>query len=272
MTSPESAKQIQLSDVITLILASGWFYAVAFTYEVGYTRFFGIPNALIVADGPRLFNAASALVAISLLLFLFAELLHLLVPSRPSPLVIIIVLLIVFETIVVFLSAIGPFDWMLFLLLQSMTIGYAIRYLVLPLVRKQDGVTINERIEQAVMRDRITKPRTILGRWIARYGIPKAGAVVLVAAPILIAYLVGMGDAKRARTFFVVADQSNTVVLKIYGENVVTATFDPCTNEISGPITVRPLNSDTPLALVKANIGPLTPRREINRLLQVEDF
>lgn len=87
--------------------------------------------------------------------------------------------------------------------------------------------------------------------------------LVHIIGLLLMVVLVGGGVkaghvwAQDLEQFDVLIDESNTVVLRVYDDKLVTAEFDPCTKEIRHGYSIRTISDSTPVHLRRMRVGPL---------------
>jgi hypothetical protein len=75
---------------------------------------------------------------------------------------------------------------------------------------------------------------------------------------LLLAQSVGHASAMRESTFLVHAQAQSRVVLRIYGETLVSSDFDRKTRKLKGRLWIQKISGDEPIALVEMEVGPLS--------------
>jgi hypothetical protein len=120
------------------------------------------------------------------------------------------------------------------------------------------------------------------GIWVAAGGITsvivsKGGRTpaLLVISCVLILYVsnqLGHRHAKVQEDYFVIATGTNNAVLRMYGDKIVSTTFDPCTKQIVGPLLVQKLADKSEVMLSLLTIGPLTLRAQEKKSTTNSDF
>lgn len=71
-------------------------------------------------------------------------------------------------------------------------------------------------------------------------------------------YYAGIGKARRQVEYLMLIENSDTIVLRQYGDTIVSAPIDKTKKLISRTYTVRKISAENPISFRIENIGPLT--------------
>ena len=91
-----------------------------------------------------------------------------------------------------------------------------------------------------------------------RYGINLARIFLWVIGFSFLVWMGGIGIARTTKDFAILDAQCpEMIVLRIYGDTMVTAPFDRQRKRVGQPLTILSLSKDTPMKLRKEYVGPL---------------
>jgi hypothetical protein len=107
------------------------------------------------------------------------------------------------------------------------------------------------------------KPRT-RGRWPSEDLLSAVPGRYLILIAVVyysfaVSYAQGYQTAKKQVVFAVIRSSPQEIVLRRYGDEVVTARFDPRTRAVYSDFTERHLDSENPPTLVEEAVGPIKP-------------
>jgi len=258
MVPDEKKSQITKGAVISAVPLVG--YGLAFLYELGYGSHFRIPGDLINVGLVQVFVAISALFAILIMLFVVSNLVYIIAANvdgvdRKDPVV------RSFSRLVPLALILGAFlllyrsYWVGWVLPLVLFVIYACLELAAPLItqRRVQGyhakLEAQEKHEEAIT----TLPEAIARKW----GLSGARVGYYLIMFTSIAFCAGHAEAVNKEHFHVVADQKNLAIVRIYGDTVIAATYDPASKQLSGGISIQKLSPDVPLLLKQEKVGPL---------------
>lgn len=231
-------------------MLSAFAYSDAFLYERGYALAFGVPPELIDLRWATFFGLAFSF-GLTLLAFGFMVVLSRKSPRRDSKwsrVVDAVAPVLLIEVIAVFI--LGFARWRLLLIFFAL--GLATTSLLetaLWLVRSRaiggDSQTKDEAVRRALFRQ---------PRWMIR-------ALFLLGLSLPVAMFAGFGNAIDTTDFLVTSDSPPSVVVRVYGDKIVTAQYDRQAKAIIPVYRILPLtDSARVLTLVHfAKVMPVCP-------------
>lgn len=249
-----------LTEGLLLAALSATAYLVAFLYERGYCDHFGIPTLLIA---PSTSNILAAAVAVSVgflgtipFLGSFTSIVRDVRSSeRLKPYRSIILTNILLAMAAIIGATLYGVSWTLVSVLFTIFILINITNFGPPAMRYRQYKTWRERFlatEEAEMRSggSIDLLLDSLG--------PRMMKVVLVVIVLLFAsYIVGNANANRQKDFFVLNDPPNYVVLRSYGDTLVTSKLDRAAKQTGSEFLFLRISNIERLKLTAERIGPL---------------
>lgn len=242
-----------LAESLPLFLLTVVGYGVAFVFEGGYFSHFGLPWTLIEVELARVIGAIfSVLFAlycgyiVTDFLFPFWARVPSAIGSRlklHSPIYAMLVLTGV---------VVGGRALYIFLLGTALTLFLDF---VLPAVRRKNGLTYAQRIARSTQAE---LAGTSLTDTLARaLGLHRVLAVFATAALLNVSYWTGKTLASFQTEFLVVEGRQNAVVLRVYGQKVISALFDD-KKQLTGVYTVEEIGAGSQFMLKKTHLGRLT--------------
>lgn len=256
LVASPAVKRNWLGEGIFIATFSFVGYLLTYAYEIGFAESFGIPTALVEVNLNTVLFLTTVFGGTAVL---FVQYIHYAVDdisnTRFSP---------VTKTIIVFVGIGLAASQVVRYVLNGHTkywIWYwaiagivAVLVFALPLLLllKARGKSYSECFADFWVSSRFDfttrQPDTIFVLWMG------LALLFLVMKPI--ATEAGRVRAQDMKDFEVLADESNTVVLGVHGDKMITATFDPCTKEIQGGVTVRRV-AEPSVRLKRMLVGPL---------------
>lgn len=256
----------------TLILATIPFasYAIVFFYEWGYFSVFKIPIEFITFDLSRIFLALLSIVGFGAGVYYFSELIVNVFSSQPEPIRRIInkhAYRFVFVIVLSFFTS--SVDWKTFVLLSIFLIIFLPGYdFLFPLIsqRKVKGYIAKLAAQDkqqneydAKQEDELTmipliKAAALLGRKFF------FGLFVFICA-LFLTYQLGEGEARTQIEFQVINTNPERVVLWIYNDYALCASFDRITKEVGLNFIIINVGEDPNIEYSLEEVGPLKLRK-----------
>lgn len=232
-------------------------YAMAFLYEVGFCGEFGIPREFISLSLTRVFIAAGALVGVAFVMFWFVELfLH----FAPQPERLIFKHLAFFFSIFLLNLAMSIVFWGLWreiIMVWLIFVFFMLQLFVLPLITQRKKGSYLEKLEAQRRIDFQT--RSLLDYFARFFGREILIIILVILVVLVLSYLAGVSQAKKQTEFLIPSTYPDSVVMRIYGDNMICAPFDRQEKEIEGNFFVLKVGDKLSLRLEK--VGPLKPRK-----------
>jgi hypothetical protein len=250
-----------LSSGIVVAYVSAIGYSVTFLYEYGYTQYFQIPTNLIQLTLTQVFLAISGM---GLVAYVYFTQLKIIASVESLFQHDILRLMIAYQVpILLFLLFVGFLygetkGW---ILLGVLFLFFLFDDFLYPLIIQRWKGTYREKIV-AQLRTEMERPRITKMLLGPALNSKKASFLLYTAVFILLSFLAGHYEARSQIYFYVLSESPNVVLLRIYGENVVCASFDRKEKEISGSLTIQSLSDRGELKLRREKIGPLKVKQE----------
>lgn len=251
----------RLSDGVMVSIVTGAAYATAYAYEVGSARAFGIPIGLI--DMQLMPSLFATVVSLGALLFVFvqsADALSALVIPKTDEHPVITALRVPFILVVLaygfwLVGGAAVFsrrDWLVF---AAAMVAWALLRLTPGLLFRQLRIGYKEKLRAWHQFD--VALQGPLNRLL--FGSLGSLTVVLVLSGVfvLLGLTGGYAQSKRQDVFFITNQKPETVVLKIYGDRVITAEFRRQEKKIGRLYQVLKIDA-AGLTLRQERIGPLS--------------
>ncbi len=254
-------KETWISSALLIAAFPAFSYAVAYVYELGIVKYYGISAQLIEITLPGTFLAFVYLLGIIFLLWQTAEVFNPLWIKLPTPirrrlrlyngflLVFIAYVLIAGENI-----ANLKYLWILFGLMVFFDF-------ILPALAFRDKRSYAERIQHRHEED--LRYDTVLDNISRYYGVSWIMVVLVTIFLLTISYSAGLGTARRQVEYLLVIGSDDEVVLRQYGDTVVSAPINRITKQVIRTYTIRKISSENNISFKPEEIGPLTLEKEL---------
>jgi len=208
-------------------------YAMAFLYEVGFCGEFGIPLEFISV------NLTTVFIAVGTLL--------------------LVVAISLFYVVLVMNLAVAIIFWGLWyeLIMVAFLFAFFVFWIfVSPWITQKEGAYI-KRVEAQRKVD--SQAKTIIDYVIRYIGWGNSFVIFLVLFFVALSYIAGISHAKKQTEFLIPSTYPNSVVLRVYGDNMICAPFNAENKEVQRDFFIIKMGDDSRLILKPEGIGPLTP-------------
>lgn len=232
-------------------------YWIAYLYELGYCRWFGVPPNLIEVGVLSVLVAISSLLAVCLALWIFGEMvvgpLRLLPRVLASSVLRLLLMLIPFSAYALVSNMeLSQFLWV--------TVPIAVIYLfvefVFPLLAQRSISGYIAKMEAQRKVDLAYE--SLLDLVVQRVGFSYFKLYAAIAVLSMLAYGAGGLQARLQTDFMVVPGTPASVGIKTYGTYLIAATWDRSTKMLSREFRLIPM--DEQLGTVRFDrVGPLEP-------------
>ncbi|GAB6142097.1 hypothetical protein JCM14076_28260 [Methylosoma difficile] len=128
-------------------------------------------------------------------------------------------------------------------------------WFVFPLISQKDIVGYENKIAEQARID--SRDNDIYALFLGKFDRVTKITLKFVIAIMVFAYGDGRRSAIEQEEFNVLDGSSNFVVLRIYGDTVVSASYDPKTLQLDGLVTVAKLSEDKGLGIRRTTLGRL---------------
>jgi len=268
MSDFDSKNEIRLwaRSGLSVAALSAVAYLLAFSYERGYARHFGIPSNLIRLSLTTVLQSMIILLGFLLLMFL--------VVNGLSP------IFLAHRSNIIYRLILG--EWPFFLSILGMTLIYGITgqmkpplsliivvllvplsNFIAPFVKKRQEETYIKKLE-AIERERLESvrketPLPSLVTYISgtRGGLLGLRLIILVYVLYIVSSFLGSSEAINQKNFLVVEGQNDIVVLRIYEGRFICAPFERRTKEVQNSLLIIDSSGQNGLKLNWEEIGPL---------------
>jgi hypothetical protein len=249
-----SGSLLRIEGVILIILTATA-YTAFLMREMGYADEFAIPQELIATSHIGLVSAAKALVWGATAYIAKVNLVWIFAPRGDRLLFSLLRHAIGFSLIVGF--AMYPYlatgvSWWWF---SGIIVTLVFFWFVFPLITQKGIVGYENKIaEQARIESR---GNDIYGLLFSQLDKTTTVMLSFVLAIMVFAHGDGRRSAIEQEKFNVLDGEPNFVVLRIYGDTVVSAAFDPKTLQLDGLVTVAKLSEEKRLGIRLTTLGRL---------------
>lgn len=233
-------------------------YLVAFVYEAGFCTVFHIPLSFITLTPTIVFVAISALTLVLAPLFWLANIMCMIGLDLRDPIIRSLTRVAIPGMLFLLLVGMNPNAWREWIWLLSLVAFLALLEFGLPLLTQRDKKSYREKLlGQEAIDARTSDLFDVFGR---RFGTWVLNVAMVMIMAILLSYTAGKGQANRQKEFLVLASSPETVVLRVYGDDLVCAQFDRATKEVQPNFFVIKrvtVSSDPRIQLNLEEVGPL---------------
>lgn len=247
------------TDTFAIALGTAFAYLATFVYERAFCSHFDIPPSLINPNISTLLTAAAALAGVLTVAANFlgftAPLFRAAYDEKRGAFGIIYLMFGMAAVVVIFVSIIYDFGWRGILTsvgIAALTIGF---FLVPALLSNR-----NLPVEARLIKDaeiQANDPFTI-DRFLAIWIPFKAVKLVLVLAGFLLfASLIGDGNASTQVRFLTLKGSPDIVVLRSYGDLLITAKFSRETREVTDDLSLIWISEKKQIDFRNEEVGPL---------------
>ncbi len=250
-----------ISDAIWVIALTAASYAIAFSYESGFAKYFNIPVSLISISPTLLLNAAGALLAAAIPMYAIANAIWPLLPRSETALAKAVRLLVKQTLFLGFLFS--PFlvhgeGWYLF---GGVVAATAFFELIFPLFTQWRIPTFEQKLAEQDRIERKSIPFSLTGTAIGRFGKAPVVFFLLLLVVSSFANILGSQEAKRKTEFFLVKSELNTILLYQYDNVFVMQSFDPESKVLTGSLNIARLGDGKDIKLAIESVGPLISKK-----------
>ena len=247
-----------LSETVLIALAPALAYVVAFAYESGYALHFRIPFSLINIRLETIFVSGGALLLLFVGIFVILNAVFMFVRDLNKDKAKLFQPLL-FDIIVLMLILILFRHKLLNILIWVGVICLVIiiQYVV-PIFEHRKAKGYIKKLEMSAKAEAPVALRSLVGRLATKYGIENIKLIFYSAFFVpWVAFSLGVSTAQREEYFLVIQNIPELVILRIYGDNVVSAPLIRNENKIEPTIIIQKIGNGPPLEAKRQKVGPL---------------
>lgn len=258
--SEKNGFQTLLTDGVLLAAASALGYMASYFFEYGFFSFFNLPTEFISPNLATVLAVAASFIGLfgsTFNLVGFAgPLLHAALDPKRSSYRLIWLFLFLCVVSIIFLRYAYGWGWRGTMVAAGIAIGVLL-FLTLPVLIFDRKKPIRERFEEQAelnARDPFHISSIFEIWWTPR-------TVALAIVPLLIlgaAYLLGNGEAAKKARYLTLVNASDTVVLRAYGDLLITAKFSRVERVVSDELVLLWISEKKEIAFRNEEVGPLT--------------
>lgn len=252
-----------LSEGIVLASASAYVYLAAFLYEFGYCSFFSIPATLISPSLSTVLVAAAAIGGVLLsslkLLGLSAPLLRAAADPQKAAYGEFFRFNALFVILGILLGTIYGVSWRGALIFFGAVALFELVYFA-PVFLFDRKKSLRDRFEAYAKAkpDQLDLP-ILFTEWFGRGWVP---AALILSGLLLLAFVVGNGEASRKERFLTLKSSPDMVVLRSYGDLLIAARFDREQKLVSNELLLIRLTEHQRAEFYNEMVGPLTTAKK----------
>jgi hypothetical protein len=212
-------------------------YSLAFAYEYGYAKYYGIPWQLISISLNQILSAVAALLFIFMNVFLLVNLIYMIFSQRKGIRLTVNYFLIFLAPLIALLYIYGR-NWQEWIVGFGAMMFLLILWFVLPLLDRRKDKTSDEKFVESIL----AEPESLVDSAARIIGVAPLRIAALIYMVIWIAYSAGRGEALDKKEYWVDSLRPDTLVLRIYGEVVVAHGYDPKKLQLTGDLIVSKIS------------------------------
>lgn len=240
-------------SAIAVLLLTAVSYAAAFSYERGYTHYFGVPATLVDVEIKSLLLCGAALLGVFLVLPILQFVIRLWPTFLPQPVQRRLAGVVAIAVILLVALLLVRADRPLWIFAIAVLVYVLVDELLWPATRNRKAGSYSQRIAIADQ-DRLAK-RHVLDVIGNRIGHGAVMVVILCVFSVGLSFMAGVGEA-RHQTEFLAPIGDDCIVIRKYGEILICVGIDESERKAQGAIKLLPI-SDAALALERQSIGYL---------------
>jgi hypothetical protein len=233
-------------------------YLFAFSFELGYAQYFKIPWELInIGLSQIMFFMLGAYVVCGILFF-HIEMPSMLIPAKYSMLRSKLKQLTPLLMFVTGYFIIGGWSKALPLII-FIAVFILFPFFVLPILTERDKKGYSAKLEAAEEKDwkRMERDKTFSIYLINLFGHKNLLMIINLFIALSLVNMSGEIYASRQLTFSVLKDNPEKVILRIYGDNLISSLFDRQKKEVTPAFFVYKLTTDKAQNISQEIVGPL---------------
>ncbi|HEY5728812.1 MAG TPA: hypothetical protein VIS72_02085 [Anaerolineales bacterium] len=246
-----------ISEGIFLGLISASAYFFTYTYERGYAGYFNIPTELITVSLNTTLLFFTIIFGFFGFLFIFLDISTTLLKGL-NP-IIAKTVLPVFITLflpLIYIYFFGLIEWSRWMALLIFCLIIAFIQFIFPLLtqRKVRGYINKLAAQLEADRQNVNFP-SLLADW---FGLNPIIFLLLFIFGYFVASTAGLAEAVKKTDFLVIHSNPEVVVLRIYNDLAIGASFNRTTKELGDEFTFTSIKQDPNIVFELESIGPLT--------------
>ncbi len=230
-TKPSPVWWQSIIAISPLAVALG--YVMTYLYELGYCSAFGIPSEFISIGTTNVLIAVSKVLFSATVLFWVAYTFFTMTtkPKRRGPIRRRFVLLGIIGLIYIVFAIDYPAAWRAWYFIIPLFIALIFLLFISPLITQSKVEGYRNKLIAQDKIDVATNPINYIERYIGRSAV----IILLLFLPLIaLPYVNGESDATGQENFLVPSTYQSSVVLRIYGDNLICAELDPQGAKMTG--------------------------------------
>jgi hypothetical protein len=240
--------------IIPIAVALG--YTVAYLYELGYCNAFGVPTEFISPDATHVLIAVGKvfLSAVALFWTIYVFITMTAKPKRSGPIRRRLILLMTIGVIYIAFAIDYPSARREWYLIIPIYFIFIFMFFIAPAIAFRRTKGYRRRLIVQDRRNVAANPLNYIEKHVGRSVV----IILLLLVPwILLPYSTGQTDAVEQTRFLVPSTYQNSVVLRIYGENLICADLDPHNHHLTGSFFMMRVSDEPKPHLSLRDIGHL---------------
>jgi hypothetical protein len=234
-------------------------YIMAYLYELGYCNAFGIPTEFISIDKTNVLISVSKVFLSTVALFWVAYVFVTMTskPKKRGPIRRRFILLMIIVLIYIAFAIDYPIARREWYYIVPILIIFIFLLFISPAITHRNVKGYRKRL---IAQDKInaaTNPINYIERHIGR----STAIILLLLLPLIaLPYLNGETDATEQENFLVPSTYQSSVVLRIYGDNLICAELDPQGSKLTGRLFMISMDDEPRPYLRLQKVGRLVPK------------
>ena len=257
----KAAKRPFVSEAVIIACSPLVAYLLTFIYEAGFAGVFKIPLGFVELNLTTVFTMAAAVAATLFIVLIFFNPVYIfaVAPFRGKKYINrriagLVPILILFLASLILFGSLWK-KWIIPLIFLIVFISVAF---FLPLITQRSKGSYLEKIKADAGS---TEPEDLYGSLERHLGWKYFYYLFCFFIFFLIVYSAGQAKAMKEKEFLVLASSPDTVVLRIYGDNIICAPFNRSAKEVQRSFIIHKVGETPPLELRLEKIGPLVLKK-----------
>ncbi|HUU41662.1 MAG TPA: hypothetical protein VMW42_12030 [Desulfatiglandales bacterium] len=257
----KAAKRPFVSEAVIIACSPLIAYFLTFIYEAGFAGVYKIPLSLVELNLTTVFTMAVAVATILFFVLMFFNPVYIFAvgPFRGKEYIntriaALVPILILFLANLLLFGALWK-KWifsLIFLIVMTSVVFF------LPLITQRSKESYLEKIKADA---ESYEPEDLYGLLAKHLGRSYFYYLFCFFMFFLIVYSAGQAKAMKEKEFLVLASSPDTVVLRIYGDNIICSPFNRGTKEVQRSFIIHKVGETPPLELRLEKIGPLVLKK-----------
>jgi hypothetical protein len=251
----QSAKS-WITDGIMIAAITAFAYVLSFLYEAGFCTSFNIPLSFISLSLTTILTAAGGLFIVIIMLFGVIHILYMIgILDTKNPVSLAFQRTTLFSLLLLANVLLYGRCWIGWIRTAGTLLFFLLLEFIFPLITQRGKGSYRDKLTAQVELEQEARSFGNILR--TRFGNMGVIMFLIIWYGLMTAHTAGRAQAHQQEEFLVIDHSPEVVVLRIYGEYLITAPFDRSTKEIEKKLYIFMLSDNSPTLLTLEKAGPL---------------